>query len=230
MHTLSELITLHTDAMGGPRASESVMSVEYHVQITEPSFSVEGLYVADRRGRMRIDIYAHGERMYTEAHDGSVGWQMPQDGAAFLASAAGSAALWHGTQFPGKVLSLHEMDAFGHHLEHAGTESINHTTYDVLKLTYGDGFDTYLFLDSSTFLIMRQRDVRALHPDVEETAKWIENVHEDYRSVEGVLRSYAGRQIDVQSGAVLQTSRVKSIRFNQPLADELFHFGTLPEK
>ena len=54
-NSLEELIAQHVAAMGGQAAMEAISTVEYSIQIIEPSFTVDGLYLADRQGRMRID-------------------------------------------------------------------------------------------------------------------------------------------------------------------------------
>ncbi len=226
--TLAELVERNTAAMGGRKAIEATRSVTYHLRIQEPSFTVEGDYVADREGRMRIDVYADGKRVYTEARDGKDSWQMGQDGVAQTSSGPGAAALWHGTQFPGKLLGLHEMAAHGHTLEPAGDETLDGTLYHVIKLTYSDGFTTWLYLDSRTSLIARQRDERALHPDADPAVKWVETRMEDYRPVEGVMRPRTSRQIDLRTGATVQTATVTSIEVNVAPAADLFRFGTDP--
>lgn len=43
------------------------------LDIVEPTFQVHAVYRADRNSRMRIDIYADGKRVFTEAHDGQRG-------------------------------------------------------------------------------------------------------------------------------------------------------------
>ena len=227
-NSLEELIAQHVAAMGGQAAMEAISTVEYSIQIIEPSFTVDGLYLADRQGRMRIDIYADGKRVYTEAHDGKSAWQMQGDDVASASSADGAAALWRGTQFPGKLLGLHEMAAREHKLELAGDETIDGTHYRVVRLTYSDGFPTYLYFNAGTFLIERQRDERALHPDADPSTKWLENRFEDYRPLAGVMRSWSSCQFDVKTGATLQTSKVTSLRVNVPIDPELFRFGTLP--
>jgi hypothetical protein len=72
---LSELVDRHTVTAGGAPAIEATKCIEYRIDITEPTFQVSGIYVADRSGRMRIDVYAGGKRVYTEAFDGKSAWQ-----------------------------------------------------------------------------------------------------------------------------------------------------------
>ncbi|MCI0441608.1 hypothetical protein L0152_00135, partial [bacterium] len=62
--TLDDLIRNHTKAMGGEEAIENTKSLQYKLQITEPTFNVEGVYSADRNLHMRIDIYSKGKWVY----------------------------------------------------------------------------------------------------------------------------------------------------------------------
>jgi hypothetical protein len=225
---LADLVDRHTAAMGGRQAIEAITSVEYRLRIVEPTFAVDGVYSADRSGRMRIDIYADGERVYTEAHDGRGAWQMGADGKATASTALGAAALWHGTQFPGKLLGLHEMAEHGHRLEFVGEERHDGILYPVIRLTLRDGFTSYLYFNPETWLLERQRDERALHPDVDPRQKLLENRFTDYRQLQGMMRSYGGSQVDIGSGATLQTSTVTGLRVNVALEDELFRFGSQP--
>jgi hypothetical protein len=225
---LSELVARHTAAVGGAPAIEATQSVEYRIDIAEPTFQVSGVYVADRSGRMRIDVYAGGKRVYTEAYDGKGAWQMNDDGQARPSAASGAAALWHGTQIPGKLLGLHEMARHGHRLELIGDETLDGQLFHVLKLTFSDKFVTYLYIDAASLLIARQRDERALHPDVDPAKKQLENRFDEYRPLDGVQRSFSGRQIDIQTGAILQTTRVTLLRVNVPLGDDTFRVGSLP--
>lgn len=58
---------------------------------------------------------------------------------------------------------------------------LSRTNYCALELKLQDGFTTYLNLNPTTYLIERQRDIRALHPDADPTQNWIERRFEDFR-------------------------------------------------
>jgi hypothetical protein len=225
---LTRLVALNTAAMGGREAIEATASVEYGIRITERNFSVSAVYVADRKGRMRIDVYDKDTRVFTEALDGRDAWQWTPGKGTQPSSVAGKLALRHGTQSPGKLFGLHEMVAIGNHLEIVAGESIDGRQHDVLKLTYADGDVTYLYLDGMSHLITRSRDLRALHPDLDPSTKWIENVHEDFCAVNGVMHPWSSKQVDLRTHEILQTTRVTSLRVNPPLSDSVFAFGAAP--
>ena len=220
--TLPEIIERNTQAVGGREAIEKVQTIRIQVQITEPTFQVRGDYVADRKGRMRIDIYAEGKRVYTEAFDGTKGWQMGGDGVAKESNAKGTAALMHGVQYPGKVFGLHEIVKNGHKLELEGRETVDKVNYYVIQLTLKDGFIKHIYINPDTWMIERERDIRALHPDLDPATKWIENRSYDFQKVEGVLRSFKGEQIDLKTGESMQQTAVQKIEINPHLEDSKF--------
>ena len=78
--TLEQVVARHTEAVGGREAVERVRSVQYALTIVEPTFTVDGIYRADRKLRMRIDVVADGKRVCTEAYDGRAAWEMGGDG------------------------------------------------------------------------------------------------------------------------------------------------------
>lgn len=73
--SLDEIVERNTNAMGGRAAIEGVQSIQIDLHIKDPSFEVDGTYYATRPGKMRIDVSADGEPVFTEAFDGQRGWQ-----------------------------------------------------------------------------------------------------------------------------------------------------------
>src|SRR5947207_2373239 len=168
--TVDEVIERHIKAMGGRSAVEAIQSIEFDLHITDPTFEVDGTYFAARPGKMRIDVKAGGEHVFTEAFDGQKGWQWEGKGSAQKATAA----LRHGVELPGKLFGLHELKARGHRIELAERENIDGIQYYVLRLTLNDGYSTTLYVDPKTWLITRRRDVRPLHVVVDQTPTTIE--------------------------------------------------------
>jgi len=80
--TVDEVIERHTKAMGGRAAIEAIQTVEFDLHITDPKFEVDGTYFAARPGKMRIDVNANGEHVFTEAFDGQKGWEWEGKGTA----------------------------------------------------------------------------------------------------------------------------------------------------
>lgn len=221
--TLAEVIERHTAAVGGEAALDSVRGLRVELRIIEPEFVVDGVYRAVRGGRMRIDVYAGGERVFTEALDGARAWQMGADSATVReADEKATAALWHGTQFPGNLLYLRDMEARGHRLELVRRDTVQGVAYHVLRLTLSDGFASDWYVHPDTWLIERRRDVRALHPDLDPTEQQLETRWDDFRPVGGVLRAFRSWQVDLASGDTLQRTRVERIVVNPELSDDVF--------
>ncbi len=215
---LDDIIAQHVAARGGANAIEAVRVFETDIQITEPSFTVDGLYIATRDGSMRVDISAGGERVFTEALDGGHAWSWSSGEGVKEGTAQGAAALRHGIDLPFKLFGLHEMSGQGHRLELTGSETIGGVNFHVLKLTLADGFETLYLVNPATGLIERDRQLRALHVDVDPEPVWIETSYEDYRPVDGV--QFAHRQVEreLASGKLLSTVTVRTIRVNPAVA------------
>ncbi len=221
--TVDEVIERHTKAMGGRAAIEAIQSIEIDLHIADPKFEVDGTYFAARPGKMRIDINAGGERVFTEAFDGQRGWQWEGKGTAQKAATEkATAARRHGIELPGKLFGLHELKRLGHRIELDGREHIDGIQYYVLRLTLSDGCLTTLFVDPKNWLITRRRDVRPLHVDVDPTPTTIEQRSSDFRTIGGVQFAFASSETDLQSGKVLETTAVRSVKINPALAPTIF--------
>jgi hypothetical protein len=221
--TLDDIVARHAEARGGREALDRARNMEARLRIVEPAFDVEGHYRVDREGRMRIDIYDDGKRVFTEGFDGSAGWQMGADAEhGGVASADGGAALRHGPQMPVNLLSLHDLPGRGHRLELLPRQALDGVEYYVVRVVLDDGYSVDYFLNPQTFLIDRHRAVTALHPDIDATRKNLETRWSDYREVSGTLRPHKNRQIDLDSGQEVQVVEISDIRLNADIDPGIF--------
>jgi len=207
--------------VGGRAAIEAIQSIEFDLHITDPKFEVDGTYFAARPGKMRIDVNAGGDHVFTEAFDGQKGWE-GKGTSQKPATEKATAALRHGVELPGKLFGLHELKARGHRIELAEREKIDGIGYYVLRLTLNDGYATTLYVDPNSWLITRRRDVRPLHVDVDPTPTTIEQRSFDFRTISGVQFAFASSETDLQSGKVLETTVVRSVKINRPLVPSIF--------
>ncbi len=232
----------HTEARGGRAAIEAIRAVEIELQIEEPKFKVNGRYVGTRDGQMRIDVFADGKRVFTEALDGARGWQWGEgESAATEASPRGTVAIQHGIEFPFKVFGLHEAAARGHRLALLEPETVGGIDYAVVELTLTDGFQVrYYFdpttalialerqkrtqhvFDPTTALIALERQKRAQHVDLDATEQWIETRYYDYRAVNGVRYPFLHTETEVRSGKFLSRGIVLSMRANPSVDPQFF--------
>lgn len=205
--SVDDLIGRNTAARGGADALNAIGNMRVLVEITEPQFTVVGDYRARADGRMRIDIYADGARVFSEGIDAEGAWQRAGGDAPIEpASEKGAAALAHGVEF--NLYSLDALRARGSRVDAAGRERLDGVDHHVLKVALPDGFETFLYVDPDSWQIARRRDVRALHPDVDPAEKLIENQYSDFKLQCGAIFAAASRQIDARTGAELQTTRL----------------------
>jgi hypothetical protein len=221
--TLEDLIDRNTDARGGRAAIEAIRNLEVRLRIVETSYTADSTWRVDRMGRMRIDVFIGGQRVFTEAFDGEHGWQLPGgENHARLASQDASAALRHSGQLPTNILGLHEMARHGHRLDYVGVEEVAGATYYAVDLTLDDGFRTRYYIDPTSFLITRARVRKALHPDLDPTPTTIETVWSDFRRVARVSFAFQETETDLIAGKLLQTSTLLDVKANTAIDDGLF--------
>lgn len=220
--TLDEIVTRNSAAVGSATVKAQRMQIDLTMHDTGQEF--DAVYSVTRDGRMRIDILKGGKRVYTEAYDGKQGWDMEGDGSVSVDPHGDT--LWHGTQFPGQLYTLADMAHNGHKLEYQGREQLDGVDYYVLKLTLSDGFETYRYVNPDTWLIDRGRDYRAFHPAMDAKQTWVETVWSDYRPVDGLRRSWASENRDLNAGKALATQQVTAIRLDPPIPDSYFEMPT----
>ncbi len=220
--SVDEIIEKNTEAMGGRAAIEAVKSIQINLHIVDPTFEVDGVYCAARPGRMRIDVNAGGEHVYTEAFDGARGWQWKGKGDAVPENAQATATLHHGVELPGNLFGLHELRQRGHHVALAGRERIDGINYYVLRITLSDGYSTSVYVDPKTWLITRRRDVRPLHPDIDPRPTTIESRKADFRKVGGVNFSFSNTDVDPVTGKELERATIVAITLNPHLDPRIF--------
>jgi hypothetical protein len=196
------------------------------LQITEPKFTVDGLYRADRDMHMRIDISKDGKVVYIEAFNGKSGWEaQSENGPRNDSTPEGSAGLWHGIVMPDKMFGLHEMESIGNKLTLEGRETLDSINYYLIKLTLKDGFAIHYYINPENWRIERSRDVAALHPDVDAAKKSFETRYSDFRMQDGVLRSFRSEKFDLDTGEKVQTTVIRSIETNPVLDPKIFEKG-----
>jgi hypothetical protein len=221
--TVDEVIAHNTQAMGGEKAIEAVHAIAVDLHIVDPGFTVDGSYRAARPGRMRIDVNMEGKHVFTEAFDGERGWQWKGEGSTTVeASTSATAALRHGIELPGHLYGLHELRQRGHRIDLLGREKIDGIDYYALRITLNDGYQTTLYIDPSSWLITRRRDVRPLHVDIDPTPTTIEQRMSDFRQIAGVLFSFANTETDLQTEKLLETTTVRTISINPKIDEKIF--------
>ena len=197
-------------------------SIEITLQVEESASILDAVYVADRKKRMRIDIYLSGQRIYTEAFDGIKGWQQGPKSQAVDSTQEGSAALLHGIILPGKLFGLHEMTILGNQVILLKQEEIECVNYYTLELKLTDGYSAKYYINPNSWMIDLSRDLRALHPDVDPTKTMMESKFLDYKPIDGVMHPFRIEEYDLATGQIIQKGTVKTIKHNIHSSDSLF--------
>ena len=213
--TVRELVDRHTEARGGREALQAIHSLEYSLRIEEPGYTVDAVYRIQRAGRMRIDIFADGNRVFSEGYDGLHAWQWPQDKRyGEPVSEDGEAALLHGIQLPIHINGLHQMTHQGHLVGYLGMKQFNGKDTYGLKIVLKDHTEVFYFLDPDTWQIIGNRDFRAFHPAVDSEKKWHETRFSDFREVEGVTRAFVSENYDLKTGERVGRTTITDIKVN----------------
>ena len=217
---LANIIALHTEARGGKEAIENIRTRDLTLEITEPTFTVSGHYRASRDNQMRIDIFADGQRVFTEALGPDGGWQKFADGQITDLSPEGSKALERG--LIANMHGLHELPKLGYTLELVGSTQRNNATFWEIKIIAPDGFAEHIFLDKDTFLITSKVKTSALHVDIDPEAVRQETFYSDYRESGGVFFSWRTETKNLDTNDVMQTDIIKSHDVNFALDPQEF--------
>lgn len=215
---LPDILARHAAAVGGP-----IEALEVKLRIEEPGFVVDAVYVAERSGRMRIDVYQEGERVFTEALDGRGGWQWPAGGEPTDLSAAGRAALRRG--IVANLYGLHERPALGYELEYRGAVEVDGRGYWVVASQSPQGFLELFYVNRESALVERKRETSALHPDLDPAETTTVTLLSDFRRHEGRALAHATDKLDTQTGERLQKVTITGVTINHELIDDRFTAG-----
>ncbi len=218
---LARVLKSHTEAVGGAQAIENIHSLQIDLQVEELTFSVNGSYSTTRDGRVRIDIFADRKRVFTEAYDGTAGWQLLKgQSIAEDMSPDGEQAVIHGIH--GHIFGLHELEGLGYELDLAGKKTLDGIEYWVVNSESSTGFLKRYYINAETFLVERTREESALHPDVDPEIKRFETLHSDYLDLSGRMFSFSTRKIDMDSGEVVQSAEVVRLVVNPKIDPTIF--------
>lgn len=218
---LETLLARHAEARGGPAVIENLRSMRVDLEITEPGFTVTGRYVAAREGYARIDIYADGSRVFTEAVSPDGGWQWSQGQAAATdLSADGEATLRKG--LVGNLYALHQLPALGYELSLAGRVRRDDQEFWAIDQTAPDGEPKRIMLDTESFLVVRELENSALHPDIDATVQAQETVLADHRATDGIVLARREETRDRNTGELLQRITVTNVEINPPIDTAAF--------
>jgi hypothetical protein len=223
--TIDEVIGRNAEARGGAAAIESVEALRLQLLITEPGFTVEGSYVATRDGYMRIDIYAEGERVFTEALGPDGGWQLRQgETTPASLSPEGARALRRGLER--NLYGLHELPGLGYDLVLEPSDDRDHR---VIVETGPAGRTRQLHIDRATGLVAAAIETKALHPDVDPAETRQETRFGGWQEHGGVLIATDSVTRDLATGEVISRVQVTDVEVNPAMDVAHFRAPVPPE-
>ena len=220
--TVDHLIAMNTNALGGEAALDAVRTMVKTSLIVEGKYRDIAVFVTDRMGRMRVDLFDDSERVFAESFDGTQGHQWDPKNGQVLASERGTIALSHTPQLPNHIFRLKDMRANGHSLEHVERDRTAEDGFALLKLTLQDGFVNYLWLDERNGLVKRVRNTRALHVDIDDEEKLIETRISDFRSIESIVHPHKVVEVDLRSGETLVDVTLLALQINTQIPEQYF--------
>jgi hypothetical protein len=214
---LEDLLARNQEAIGGAENWARIENVRVRLTIEEPDFQVNAIYVAARSGSMRIDIQQDGKTVFREGLDAGTAWQWTQaDGVSFQ-NEQSAAALRHGIEFPGRFYTLQDLRRNGTSVTLEGQVLEGESMQWRVRVTLADDFSRDYFIDDTTALIVREHDRRAFHPAADSKAVLIETRKEGPEWVNEVLLFRVSRNINLETGEWLATTRVNSFEHNVEL-------------
>ncbi len=218
---LENIIENHINAIGGFRIFNELRSLQTEFHLVEPTFEVDGIYIAERSGQMRVDIFSNNVRVFSEGLNNSEGWQLPQDAKVSTpTSSDGTRALLHGIE--NHLFGLHELSLRGHHLELMDKEIIGDIDYLVIRITYSDNHSISRYINPANWLVELSRENRALHPDIDPTETVIETQYSDFRKVNNLLKPFYEKTINLTTNDTIQTTMVKQLTVNPSIDPNIF--------
>ncbi len=219
---LEGLLARNQEAIGSADNWARIENVRVRLTIEEPDFQVDATYAAARSGSMRIDIQQDGRTVFREGLDEGNAWQWTQADGVSIQNEQSAAALRHGIEFPGRFFTLMDLYRNGTEVTLEGQVLEGESTQWRIRVTLADDFSRDYFIDDKTALVTREHDRRAFHPAADPTAVLIETRKEEPEWVNGVLLFRVSRNINLETGEWLATTRVHSFEHNIELPEGYF--------
>lgn len=213
--SLSDVIRRHTNARGGAARLDSVHALSTDVAITEKASILQAHYSCNDSPAWRIDVYAQGKHVFCEGLDSAGPWLWPSgDSSAHEAVPDAKKTGIQGIEF--NLYGLHRFPARGHVLSLDGRELLDGVDYYVIKVVMKDSYESYLYINPTTWMIDRRRDFRAFHPDIDPKKAYAEKRYGDFRTVEGIVSPFSEKQVNWKTGEEVNSTLVKSVVYNPP--------------
>ncbi len=214
--TLGEVIDRHAKARGGKARLDAVKAQAVDMQIIEKGQVIEARYRCDKSPAYRIDIYDKGRHVFCEGLDAQGTWIWPGDQPGPRQGVEdGKRSGLEGIQF--NLYGLHAFPSLGNKLSLDGRETIAGVNFYVVRVDLKYGDPAFLYIDPESWMIARRREVRAFHPDMDDTKQHLESQFSDFRDVGGIQNAFLQHQVDLASGAITQVIVIEKMIYDPVL-------------
>lgn len=213
MQVLEKMI----EAMGGRKTMQAVKDMTATGTMEMPAMGMEGsatLYTK-QGNKFRMDIEIMGMSI-TQAFDGEVGWSTnPQTGA--VEELSGEDLENMKRQALGDSAYL-EPEKYGIIYTSKGQEKLEDKDYDVLLMSYADGFEVTMYIDSQTHLTYKTLSI-APNPMTGVEGE-MESFSTDYKKLNGMMVSHTITTF--ADGEEFMIIILDEIKFDTGLDDDFF--------
>jgi outer membrane lipoprotein-sorting protein len=215
--SVDEIIAKNVQARGGADKLKSVKSIKSTATMSMgPGIEAPGTLIQKRPALARLEFTVQGLTA-VQAYDGKNGWQiMPFMGKKDpeLMSADEAKEIEENADLEGPLV---DYKSKGHQVELQGKEKIEGTDAYKLKVTLKNGDVQTIYIDSDSFLDIKE----VIKRTVRGTEQEIESAIGDYKPVDGIMFPFA-----VESGIKgtdqKQKLTITKVELNVPADDSLF--------
>jgi hypothetical protein len=214
--TADEIIAKNIEARGGLEKLKALQSLRTSGKMTMGGLRVAFVEENKRPFKVREEQIIQG-MVGIDAFDGKIAWHViPWEGRKDpdLLSADDAKALVEDADIEGQLVNYKNKD---HRAEYLGHDAVEGTDCYKIKLSLANGDVRYYFIDTDTFLELKEEH----EINVRGTVRYTETYYGDYEKVDGLYFPFA-----VETGAKGDTDRaqitVDKILVNPPLPDSRF--------
>ncbi|HKV79415.1 MAG TPA: hypothetical protein VJP02_14805 [Candidatus Sulfotelmatobacter sp.] len=215
--TVDEIIAKNVQARGGAEKLKSVQSIKSTATMSVgPGMEAPGVLIQKRPTLARLEFTVQGLTA-VQAYDGKNGWQiMPFMGKKDpeLMSADEAKEIEENADLDGPLV---DYKSKGNQVELQGKEKIEGTDAYKLKVTLKNGDVQTIYIDSDSFLDIKEVTKRT----VRGTEQEIESAIGDYKPVNGIMFAFA-IESGVKGTDQKQKLTITKVELNVPADDSIF--------
>ena len=221
--TLETVLAKHYEALGGLAKLQAVQTMRITGKMAMGPAQIPMVLELKRPASLRMDIDFQGNKLI-QAYDGKTGWSINP-----FASAKKTAEPMTPDELKEMAVQadfdgvLVDWKAKGHTVELQGKESADGSDAYKLKVTLKNGDTIYIFLDTDSYLSVKEAAKHTIRGAEMET----ETLLGDYKEVAGIMRPYS-----MEAGAKGSPQRQKitldKIEVNVPVDDARFKMPEAP--